>query len=52
MDLNGNRSIKNFDFYSLTKDRLIVKLGSMKEIVFLEDPIMPTLGIYDLETNV
>ncbi len=35
---NGNRSIKYFDLYSLTKERLTVRLGSMKNLVFLEDP--------------
>ncbi len=45
---NGNRSIKYFDIYSLTKERLTVRLGSMKNLVFIEDPYIPTLGIYDL----
>ena len=49
---NGNRSSKYFDLYSLTKERLTVRLGSMKNLTFLEDPYMPALGIYDLETNV
>ena len=36
----------------MTKERLTVRVGSMKNLVFLEDPYMPALGIYDLETNV